>query len=160
MPSRRVIRSREQAIGIAVVGVVGSILGLAEALSRPEVGAPRTVASVIIAAAWGAFCILRAARAGAYVTQEGVRILNPLRTRFIPWNRIEGFSLRRWGLAPLMGHVDLKDGTSLHIFGIEAPNALTRPRNQSAQRLIAELNEMLDAVRTGTRATPQATEEG
>jgi hypothetical protein len=68
MPSRRVVRSREQAIGIAVVGVVGPILGLAEALSRPEVGAPRTVASVISAVAWGAFCILRAARAGAYVT--------------------------------------------------------------------------------------------
>jgi hypothetical protein len=90
MPSRRVVRSREQAIGIAVVGGVSSILGLAEALSRPEVGVPRTVASVVIAVAWGAFCILRAARAGAYVIQDGVRILNPLRTRFIPWNRIEG----------------------------------------------------------------------
>jgi hypothetical protein len=160
MPGRRVVRSREQAIGIAVVGGVSSILGLAEALSRPEVGAPRTVASVTIAVAWGAFCILRAARAGAFVTRDGVRILNPLRTHFIPWNRIDSFSLRRWGLAPLMGHVNLKDGTSTHIFGIEAPNALTRPRNQSAQRLIAELNEILNEVRTGTSATPQATEEG
>lgn len=56
MPSRRLVRSREQAIGIAVVGGVGSILGLSMALSRPEVGALRTVGSVVIAAAWGAFC--------------------------------------------------------------------------------------------------------
>jgi len=59
-----------------------------------------------------------------------------------------------------MGHVELKDGTSMHIFGIEAPNALTRPRNQSAQRLIAELNEILDAVRSGTSGASHATEDG
>jgi len=116
------------------------------------VSLPERVAGIAVGFGAGAFCLLRAARAGVYVLPEGIRIVNPFRTKFVPWRQIARFSLRRWGPFPLIGHVDLTDHSSQHIFGIEAPNTPTRPRNRSAQKLIAELNQVLDLARSGRLA--------
>jgi len=148
---RKVFRSKEQSIGIALFGGIGSVLIVADAITidSPNVSLPERVAWITVGFGAGAFCLLRAARAGVYVLPEGVRIVNPFRTKFVPWRQIAQFSLRRWGPFPLIGLVDLTDHSSEHIFGIAAPNPLTRPRNRSAQKLIAELNEVLDLARSG-----------
>jgi len=148
---RKVFRSREQSVVIALFGGIGSVLAVAEAITidDPDVTRPERVAWIIGGLALGAFCLLRGARAGVYVLPEGIRIVNPFRTKIVPWRQIAQFSLRSWGPFPLMGHVDLIDHSSEHIFGIEAPNPLTRPRSRSAQKLIAELNEVLDLARSG-----------
>jgi hypothetical protein len=136
---------------IALFGLIGSALAVTEALTidGADVSAPERVIWVILGLAWGAFSLLRGARAGVFVIRGGVRILNPFRTTFVPWSRIARFSLRRWGPFPLMGHADLTDDSSIHIFGIEAPNPLTRPRNQSAQKLIAELDAVRKLAQSG-----------
>jgi hypothetical protein len=148
---RKVFRSREQSVAIAIFGGIVSVVVMAEAITidYPDVTRLERVVSIIFGLGLGAFCLLRAARAGVYVLPEGIRIVNLFRTKFVPWRQIAQFSLRDWGPFPLMGHVDLIDHSSEHIFGIEAPNPLTRPRNRSAQKLIAELNEILDQVRSG-----------
>lgn len=151
---RKVFSSKEQSVGIAVFGGLGSAVMVAEAIAidSPNVSLPERVAWIAVGFGAGAFFLLRAARAGVYVLPEGIRIVNPFRTKFVPWRQIARFSLRRWGPFPLMGHVDLADHSSEHIFGIEAPNPLTRPRNRSALKLIAELNEVLDLARSGRLA--------
>jgi hypothetical protein len=148
---RRVFRSKEQAIGIALFALIGSSLAVAEALTidGTAVSTLERVLWVTLGLAWGAFSLLRGARAGVYVIPEGVKILNPLRTTFVPWSRLARFTLRRWGPFPLMGHAVLTDDSSVHIFGIEAPNPLTRSRNQSAQKLIADLNAVRELAQSG-----------
>ena len=151
---RKVFRSREQSVVIALFGGIISAVIVAEALTTDvsNVSQPERMVWIICGLGLGAFVLLRAARAGVYVLPEGIRIVNPFRTRFVPWRQIAQFSLRDWGPFPLMGHVDLIDHSSEHIFGIEAPNPLTRRRNRSAQKLIAELNEVLDLARSGRLA--------
>jgi hypothetical protein len=60
---------------------------------------------------------------------------------------ISRFSLRPWGPFPLVGYAELRDGRSVHMLGVAAPNPITRPNNQTAQRMIAQLNEPLDHLR-------------
>jgi hypothetical protein len=147
----KVFRSREQSVVITLFGGICSIVAVGEAIAidDPDVTRPERVAWIICGLGLGAFSVLRAARAGVYLLPEGIRIVNLFRTKFVPWHQIAQFSLRDWGPFPLMGHVDLIDHSSEHIFGIEAPNPLTRPRNRSAQKLIAELNEVPDQARSG-----------
>jgi hypothetical protein len=123
---RKVFRSKENSVGIALFGGISSVLIVADAIAidSPNVSLPERVAWIAIGFGWGAFCILRAARAGVYVLPEGIKIVNPFRTKFVPWRQIARFSLRRWGPFPLMGHIDLANQSSEHIFGIEAPNPL------------------------------------
>lgn len=150
---RKVFRSKEQSVGIALFGVISSALMVADAItSDAHMSLPERVAWIAVGLGWGAFCLFRAARAGVYVLSEGIRIVNPFRTKFVPWREIAQFSLRQWGPFPLIGFVDLTDHSSEHIFGIEAPNPFTRPRNRSAQKLIAELNQVLDLARSGRLA--------
>lgn len=84
---RKVFRSKEQSIGIALFGGIGSALIVADAITidSPNVSLPERVAWIAVGFGAGAFCLLRAARAGVYVLPEGIRIVNPFRTTFVPW---------------------------------------------------------------------------
>lgn len=90
---------------------------------------------------------LRLARCGVWVDEQGIRILNPLRTTHLSWSPVKAFSLRPYRAVFKTGYVDLTDGTAIHIWGIQPPNEITRPRNRSAQRLIEELNLRLEQAR-------------
>lgn len=136
---------------LAAVGVIFPLVLLVSlAIDYPATSRQARLGAALAAILMGYFTVFRLARARVCVLRDGVKVVNPLRTVFVPWHRISRFSLRTWGLfyTPI-GHVDLKDGSSVHILGIGAPNPGTRPRNQSAQRLIEELNDMLTKVRSG-----------
>jgi hypothetical protein len=143
---KRVYRSSEQAILIALTGLIGTGAIAVEtlALSRPWGG---HIGYLLFAAALGYFYLFRAARSGVYIEADGIRILNPFRSVRVPWKEIRYFSLKRYGLFPLTGHAELKDGTSIHVFGIQGPNRLLRPNSRGAQRIIEALNARLDEVR-------------
>lgn len=145
MTSQKVFRSREQSVVLVILGalvllaVPTKVLGtLSNGLSTAQ-----RIGFSLAAVAIGSFLIFRLARCGAYATDAGIRVVNPFRTRFVPWTDIRGFSVRRAGYFPGVGNVDLNDGTSVRIWGIQIPNPLTRPNNASAQRLIASLNRLL-----------------
>lgn len=146
-------RTREQAILIGITGVILIIAVPVQSLSADAEGNRLSPGEAIffvgLGVPLGLFMVLRVARSGVVAFERGCRVVNPLRTRFIPWTEIAGFSLRPWGVFPLVGQVDLKDGSSVHVFGIEAPNPLTRPNNRSAHRLKDELNSLRSKLTSG-----------
>jgi hypothetical protein len=104
------------------------------------------VAFAAIGVSLGLFMLLRLARAGAYVFRSGIRIKNPFASDFVPWELIQRFELRPWGPFPRMGHAVLGDGTMTHIWGIQSPNPMFRPKNRATDELIAKLNRLRDEV--------------
>jgi hypothetical protein len=143
MSVKTVYRSREQALGIALTWLVVPAVSIVSFLMPGPLSVPARAVGIGIMVALTCWCLLRVARSGVFLEDGGVGVLNPLRTVRIPWSQIRCFSLKRYKLFPLTGHVELKDGTSVHIFGIQAPHPLLRPRNQSAQRIVEALNERL-----------------
>ncbi len=142
----RLYQSQEQAIVVGSLGVALGIAAPALAFSPPEVGEP----GLQLVAAWavttigflsGLWLILRAARCGVRVSEEGLKVVNPFRTDFIPWHQVAGFSIGPWGPYPGIGWVELVDGRRLHVWGIEIPNPLIRPHNAGAQRVIDQLEQ-------------------
>ena len=87
------------------------------------------------------FMLLRVVPAGAYPKADGLKVRNLFRTSLIPWDQIQGFSLKmwRWWNRQPMGHVEKMDGTSVNISGIQANNIGKR----AAQRAVDELNALL-----------------
>ena len=97
------------------------------------------VAPTVAVVAMALFVYLRLARSGAYVSDAGVRIVNPGRTVRLGWDQVAGFSLRPHKGFPALGFADLVDGSRVQIWGIQArtsaPAALRAP-----EQAIAGLN--------------------
>ena len=94
------------------------------------------------------FVLARLFPAGAYPRPEGLLVRNLFRTELVPWDEIQGFSLKHWGWRwnyGDMGHVERTDGTSLHIAAIQVPNI----GGGAARRAVDELNAMLRERRGG-----------
>ena len=62
---------------------------------------------------FGLFLLLRLARSGVFVHRDGLRVLNPISSRFIPWGDVRTFRLDVWGVFPRMGFVELTDGSHI-----------------------------------------------
>jgi hypothetical protein len=102
-----------------------------------------------IVAIFVTFMLVRNLPAGAYPEDEGLRVRNVFSSRFVPWDQIQGFSLKmwRWWNRQPMGHVEMSDGTALNISAIQANNIGGR----AAQLAVDELNALL-AERKSTSA--------
>jgi hypothetical protein len=140
----RIVRSRGQSIGLTLTGVFVALGFPLEALKPAgQLNLWIRGSFAVLGVSLGWFFIFRLARSGVFAYRDGVRILNPLGSRFVPWEETQKFKLGTWGLFPRMGYAELTNGSEHHIWGIQAPNPLFRPRNRSADRLIAELNELM-----------------
>jgi hypothetical protein len=146
--AKRVYWTKGQAAIVGIGITLVSVIGLASVLGYPRATIWTRLSGFILFGVVMWFFIVRVAFARLYVLADGVRIVNPLRTVFLPWGRIDHFSLRPWGLiwTPI-GHADLKDGTSVHIIGIAGPNPAHWPRQKSAEVSITERNELLSSRR-------------
>ena len=131
--------------GVSLVFALSSILQAA-AGAPDGTGFVKRWSPALVVCLLSAFCIARLARAGVFTSEEGIRILNPLRTVTVPWKRVRRFTLNRHRGFPGMGFVELLDGEPIEIWGIQA-----RSRNPSAQAhaqsVVDALNEHLDTVR-------------
>jgi hypothetical protein len=127
------------AIGIIVASGM-SIIGFTSFQASMAV----RVTLVATALLWLGFSILRCARAGARPDNSALIILNPLRTIKVPWYEVRRFTLDRHWLSQLTAHVELRDGARIHNWGIAAPNPFVMPNSRSAQRLVEELNDLLE----------------
>jgi hypothetical protein len=92
---------------------------------------------MLIVIALAAFVLLRLARAGAFVTDAGIIVVNPLRTVRVPWEDVAGFSLKRSGGFPAVGFVDLVDGSRVQVWGIQARSASPSARRAPEQAIEA-----------------------
>jgi hypothetical protein len=104
----------------------------------PYAGILATVPLFVLA--W--FIVFRWGRAGVFVVQDGVRILNPFKTTTVAWRDIRRFRVGARGIWPKSGIVELSDGREIELIGICAPNPLTRPSNKTAESLVSDLEEI------------------
>lgn len=149
---KRAYRSSEQAVLIAIIGAVVAGIMLVQTVIAFKQGTLwwfiGAIAFLFIILGW------RGSRAAIYAEEHGVRVVNPLKSELVSWSEIESFTLGRYGPWPHVGLIQLKNGSRRHIFGIQAPNPLTRPKNRSAQNLIKQLNQELEVKRDEGMPTP------
>jgi hypothetical protein len=138
-------RNSSYAVLIAVVAVLFSVASVAAYLADHW-----PIEPVLVVFALSAFCLLRLARAGVYADDEGIRILNPLRTVRIPWARVQRFTLRAHGGFPAVGFAELVDGEKVQIWGIQA-RSHSAPARRVPEEVVAALNERLAQARAGAR---------
>lgn len=148
---KRTYRSREQAIIITSAAVViPVVMGASVLFLYTTESWTFRVSELVVAAGIAWFGIFKAGRVRVCVDIEGIYVFNPLRRVFIPWERISGFSLRtRKFIFTPIGHANLKDGSSVPLYGIAAPNPGIRPNSRTAQQMIDELNQLLREQRAG-----------
>lgn len=153
-----IYRNRGYAQLIAVVALVFAVAALVSAIVRDtgDGGQPLSAldrwAPAVIVGLLSAFCLLRLARAGVYADARGIRVLNPLRTVRVPWDRVQRFSLRPHKGFPAVGFAELVDGSRVQIWGIQSRSASAAARRVPEQ-LIEQLNEALAQARApGSRA--------
>lgn len=146
-------RSKNQALPIAVFGsfctLVVFLMGFG-ARHHGHIVVPYAVAGCLLAAAMGVGTV-RAARAGAIVTDVGVIVRNPTKTFKVPWSSVEGFSLGESGIYSTVGIIHTTDGGPIRIWGIQG----RKRRDASAERLVAALDDSLRVART--RESPRGT---
>jgi hypothetical protein len=138
-------RNSSYATLIAVVAVLFAIASVVAYLANHW-----PIEPVIAVFALSAFCLLRLARAGVYADAEGIRVLNPLRTVRIPWERVQRFTLRAHGGFPAVGFAELVDGERVQIWGIQA-RSHTLAARRIPEEVVAALNERLAQERAGAR---------
>ncbi len=104
----------------ALLGVMGTVFGLGAIVYvvTGRAGWP----PMLVVVALAVFTVARLARAGVFVEEGGVKVLNPLRTVRVPWEEVAGFSLKPSGGFAAVGFVDLVDGGRVQAWGIQARN--------------------------------------
>ena len=141
---RAVFRNREQAITLAITGLVFFLLLLSwMALSSQRSLGEKLIFFAAVVIPYTGFVVVRLARTAVRANEGGITIINPLKTRHVSWNSIERFIVDRYGLYPKIGIVELKDGSRIHLWALQGPNPLGRPRNRIAENLVEALNELL-----------------
>jgi Bacterial PH domain len=135
-----------------LVAVVFALGGILIAATRPETTsfAGRWAPAAVIVA-MSTFVYLRLARAGVYAGEEGIRVVNPLRTVEIPWPHLIRFTARPHKGFPLIGFAQRVDGTEVKLWGVQARSGSSGAM-KVCEDLIAELNERLAQVRSSSAA--------
>ena len=99
------------------------------------------------------FVLLRLARAGVYAGEDGITIVNPLQTRRVAWGELLRFSLRPHGGFAAVGFAELRDGTRVQIWGLQARTSSTASK-RIPQQIVDALNERLMSERARAPAPP------
>jgi hypothetical protein len=156
--SRVVLRSRHQllvGVGFGAFVIVVGLLGASAETSR-TVAIVDAVGAVVL----GGWTVATYLRARVIVTDDGVRIINLVRSVAIPWSRIAGFRIGRHRLLSVVCMVDLTDGRSRHVFAIQRSQIRRPPAQSMEDQMIAFLREQAAAhgaplrAYAGTRAGP------
>ena len=132
-----------------LIAVVASLFFAASFDAAAGKGGPWEPVGVV--AVLSAFCLLRLARAGVYVDDDGIRVLNPLRTVRMRWEDVLRFTLKPRGGFPAVGFVERIDGTEVQVWGIQARSGTAAAR-RIPEELVSALNERLAGAREAARS--------
>ena len=146
----RQYRNRSFAALLATVAVVFFIGGIFIAFSRPDVSVFGRVAPIVVIGAMSAFVLLRLARAGVWIREEGIRILNPFGSEEIPWEHMTRFTARPHKGFPMMGFAQRIDGTEVELWGVQSRGTSSGSK-RIVEELVDQLNEELARARTRER---------
>jgi hypothetical protein len=128
---------------VAVVFAAGSIV-LAVTRDEASGGGRWGPAAVVIAISL--FTYFRLARAGVYASDQGIRVVNPFRTEFVPWHHLTRFVARPHKGFPALGFAQRLDGTEVELWGIQARSPSTASK-RVVEELVGELNDQLFEAR-------------
>lgn len=146
----QVFRSGREAVLTAGTGIVLAAVLASHSLveHRHEL---HVMSWELATAATASFVAYRFFMAGAYETDEGLRVVNPFRSVTIPWGDIEGFSTASYGRWPTVAIVELRNGTRVPIVAIRAATWRAGAR-QRVEDTLRELNRVRKARQGGDRA--------
>jgi len=130
--------------GVAILFALGSIVAAVARDGDPSL--TQRAIPVLPVLALSAFCLARLARAGVYADDEGIRILNPLRSVRVPWDHILRFTVRASKGFPAVGFAELVDGREIMIWGIQSRSGTAVAKRIPAE-VVEELNERLRVER-------------
>ncbi len=142
-PSTDVYRNASYALLIAVVATLFFLASLVNALASDG-----TWPSVVMVGLLSLFCLTRLARAGIYAGDDGIKVVNPLRTVSVPWGHILRFTLKPHKGFPAVAFAELIDGREIQIWGIQS-RSNTPAAKKVPQQEVDRLNERLATVRRG-----------
>jgi hypothetical protein len=134
-----------------LIAVVASLFLVASIVAAVVSGGPWSPVAVV--AVLSIFCLVRLARAGVYADDEGIRVLNPLRTQRAPWDHVLRFTLKGSKGFPAVGFAELIDGREIQIWGIQA-RSHTAAARRIPEEVVAALNERLAQERAARQPTP------
>lgn len=148
------LRSRKQAVIASVAAFGLAVFCLAIAIQAIVEEKPAAFVFLFAMGVLFVFPIVRASRARAVVEGDMLTVFNVFSTTRVKADEIIEFRLGPnrptffYGAAA----AELRNGEELIIFGIQTPNAATRPNDSSAQKLVDQLNQwLLDAKVESTR---------
>lgn len=134
----RVYQSKLPMVGGAFGTIAFFFIGVSALVAAPS------VAQKVI---WGAFglamsaCMYRYAQSNLMARSGGIRVSNPWSRFERPWQDIRRFEIGRWKFSSAVCLIHLQDGSVKPAIGIAEGNL----SNGSAQRMVIELNEELNA---------------
>lgn len=134
----RVYQSKLPMVGGAFGTVAFFFIGVSALMAAPS------VSQKVIGGTFGlatSVCMYRYARSNLAALPDGIRVCNPWSRFELPWQDIRVFEIGRWKLSSAVCLIYLRDGTVKPAIGVAESNLSTG----SAQRVVAELNEELDA---------------
>jgi hypothetical protein len=112
--------------------------------------------SVLMLLTYSYLVLYRCVRSGLYLDGQQLVVRNPLPpTRVVTWNAVSGFRVGRKSIYPRVAFMDLLDGTSIHIWALQAPSKVISPNDDTVERAVEELNSLLatqDEVRETKRS--------
>ena len=136
-----------------VVAVVFAIGGILISATRPDGGTVGNWAPAGVMVLLSVFVYLRLARAGVYASDEGIRVVNPLKTVKVPWEHLIRFTARPNKGFPLIGFAQRVDGSEVELWGVQARSGSSGAK-RIVDQVIAQLNERLALARTQAREHP------
>src|SRR3954447_12444545 len=150
--ARRHFSTPSQRVGLQVscwflvVSVLAMAIGVTAPAGEGGGGQPGWVAVpfVLIALVDLVFTYTRLRPAGAWIQDDGVRIVNPFSTTFVPWGRVFRFALKpggQFGGDDLVCFVEILGGGDVRVWGIQQPRAVWWDgKVDRTQPLVDELN--------------------
>ncbi len=137
-------RNSSYSLLIAVVAGLFAAASVTAAIVRDEPGlsAGGRWGPTAVVCLFSLFCWLRLARAGVYADEQGIRVVNPLQTVRVPWDRIMRVTVRASKGFPAVGFAEMHDGTRVQMWGIQSRSASV-PAKRVPEELVEQLNERL-----------------
>jgi hypothetical protein len=131
---------------LMLIAVVFAFGGILIAATRPDATFAGRWAPPAVIVAMSTFVYLRLARAGVYAGEEGIRVVNPLRTVEVPWPHLIRFTARPHRGFPLIGFAQRVDGTEVELWGVQARSGSSGAK-RVVEDVVKQLNEHLAQVR-------------
>lgn len=134
----RVFKSSE-ATSLYRMGAIGGLLIL---ISFPMLGEASWLEILPVAAPL-LFMYWRFLRASVRTDEEGVTVINPLRTYAFGWDDLERFELRSNPIFQNDRAVAITSKGEIPIFAIQANNSFIRKRKEEEVSIVEELNQLI-----------------